>query len=457
MNNEKLVEELIKNEQYDLADVIAVMTPIDAANYIAANKAYFTKMYNSDDLEQMPLFRKALYDELKTGNVDYNKEFGKDWYKDFENIPLDQIKFVAEKQGKDPNELLVEMRDKATAERRKDIAHEGALGTAMEFFGKRSQEAIERGESPSPIDIGLDVGQTVLEAMPYGQAAKAINNPLVKTALGGVISNTAAPLLTEIADAAVYNNDDRGKFNKYDVLSGTAANAMGANLIRMAGAGLRKFGGDRISNVLMNLGNRESREDAIKAINKMKADIAKKEEIAQKVAKYDGELGQRVVGTDTKYPAALRQEALEYMDNLEDYNKRAAILNKLSKYYPTSKEAKLIKEIDKDILGNDKLVFTDEQLRYFAEDPVMSKYLKELADLPSDKRLAAEEAIKNFITNKIGNYQAEQGKVWTRIPLGLGRSIQARFDEIEKERAIKEEEERILNDLRMRGMLHLSR
>lgn len=421
----------------------------DIVNLVWANKDLPLRMFTNAELEMMPGFNNLLVGEPRTGEVNLEKSFGKDWAYNFENIPYNQIALVAEKNGVDPKELMNSMRKEATEQRRKEIANEGVLGKVMPFVAKRTQEAIERGETPSISDVGLDVAQTGLEALPYGRAAKLINNPYVRTAVGGVLSNTMAPILTEAADAAVYDsNTDRGEFKVRDVASGTAANAMGANLIRLLGAGLKKFGGDRISNVLMNLGNRESREDAINAVHKLKQEIAKKEEIANTVAKFKGTEGQKVIGTKTTYPVELRREALDYIDNAKDYAKRVAILNKLGRYYPVTNEGKLIKEIDKNILGKDDLVFSDKQLRYIANDPVLSKYLNNLRDLPSNERLAAEESIKNFITNKLGNQQAEQGKVWTRIPLGLGRYIQEAVDELDKEEARRQLEEDIYNQYR---------
>ena len=79
---DKIIKELVDNEQYDLADRISdIETDVDVANYLSANRGYYSKMYTTPDLELMPEFRKALYSDLKTGIVDYDKEFGEDWYK----------------------------------------------------------------------------------------------------------------------------------------------------------------------------------------------------------------------------------------------------------------------------------------------------------------------------------------------------------------------------------------
>ena len=83
-----VIDELLDNNYVDLARQIdQIDNDVDVANYINSSKLYYTKTMPSKDLAGMPKFSSALFGELKTGKVDYNKEFGEDWYNKFEEIP----------------------------------------------------------------------------------------------------------------------------------------------------------------------------------------------------------------------------------------------------------------------------------------------------------------------------------------------------------------------------------
>jgi len=409
----------------------------DIINLVWANKDLPLRMFTTDELEMMPGFNNLLVGEPRTGKVNVEKSFGKDWVANFEHIPYNQIALVAEKNGVNPKELMNYMRDEATAQRRKEIANEGVLGTVMPFVAKRTQEAIERGETPSVADVGLDLGQTVLEATPYGRVAKFVTNPVARTLIGGVVSNTAAPLLTETADALVYDDDNaRGQFSATDVGAGALTNTMGANFLRLAGAGLNKVGADKVSAVLMNLGNRESRKDAANTIQQMMDEQGAMSEIA----KMFWDIEKNTFKPEfNKLPNELKAKVLSYMDNADANAVREVILDKLHKANPVTKGQKLAY---KDYQPE----FLDDEIRYMMKDPQLSKYLSgdyNLYKLPSEARLAAEESAKNLLTNKLGSYQQEQGKAFTRIPFGLGRAIQNYIDE----KAAEEEERKLIDDL----------
>mgnify|MGYP003439446387 FL=1 len=85
------------------------------------------------------------------------------------------------------------------------------------------------------------------------------------------------------------------------------------------------------------------------------------------------------------------------------------------------------------------------------KDPQLSKYLSgdyNFYKLPTETRLATEEAAKNLLTNKLGSYQQEQGKAFTRIPFGLGAMLQKAYDEGKDEEARRKVEEEILKNYR---------
>ena len=430
MNKDKLIEELIKNKQYDLADVISDMTPIDIANYIAANKAYFTKTYNSDDLEQMPLFRKALYDDLKTGIVDYDKEFGKDWYKEYGQIPVDQIKYVAEKQGVDWKDLNNKMGQEATKRLRYDIAHDGSLsGLITEFVAPRSVEAVERGESPSGKDIGLDVGQNILYAAPWARAtAPLAKYGLVGRIIQGTAGNAVTPAITEVADDIAYDDPDnpRSKFSTGDVATGTAVNLTTPWLIRGALMGTGKLltgKGRELANKYMQFGTqRTTKED----IPRLLSDAAHESEQRQ------------VKNTVTK----LMPNSSELIDIAD------------AEVYNQAKEELRGKVLYKLQLGKHaKSDFTSDELKLIASDPEI-RNLVNTKDLPSSRQLRIEEEIKNYLTNQAGTGWFAQESPWMRIPI-VGSRINRTVKEAEIQDSIDNERARILDDLRARNMLHL--
>lgn len=195
----KLLEGLI-NSVAKLDDDKAIV------NTIWANKDLPLRMFTTDELKLMPSFNTLLIGEPYKDKIDLDKAFGKDWYKNTAGIPYNKIALVAAKEGRSPNTVLNEITEEATKRNRYDIAHEGVLGTVLPFIAKRTQEAIERGETPSGWDVGLDVGETALQAVPYGRAAGFIGNKAGKFLLSKLLSNATAPVLTEAADAAVYDS-----------------------------------------------------------------------------------------------------------------------------------------------------------------------------------------------------------------------------------------------------------
>lgn len=68
---------------------------------------------------------------------------------------------------------------------------------------------------------------------------------------------------------------------------------------------------------------------------------------------------------------------------------------------------------------------------------------------PTEARFMQEEATKNLITNKLGSYQQEQGKAFTRVPFGLGPMLQKAYDDHVAEEARRKAEEDIMNEYRI--------
>lgn len=410
----------------------------DIVNTVWANRELPLRMFTEPELKRMPGLSNLLVGQPYDTKIDYEKAFGKDWYTKTGQIPYNQIAIVAAKQGRDPAALSKEMADSATTRLRYDAAHEGVLGTLMPFFAKRTQEAIERGEEPGVKDYALDAGQTVLEAVPYGRAARFASKP-VNFLVSRILSNAATPLLTEAADAAAYDTTNaRGKFEWKDVVTGALTNAMGEGFLRAGGAVASRLGLDDIGAKLMRLGDAKSAQQARKEVyGNVKADleaIKNKETIGTKMGDVDAQV------TDPEYMDFLRARAIDYYDNIDTYTAREIILKKLKSMYDDA--GKKIKR---------KAGLSDEDIRFMMKDPVLSKYVgieSGYSTLPLESTLATEEAVKNLITNKIGNSQYEQGRAFTRIPLGLGRAIQDKLDEEAADEAQRKKEEDIYRKYR---------
>lgn len=412
----------------------------DIVNTVWANKDLPLRMFTNDELGMMPSLSNILVGDHYDKKIDFDKTFGKNWYKDISNIPYNQVAIIAAKQGRDPRQVIHEMTDEAIQKNRYDAAHKGVLGAVMPFVAKRTQEAIERGEEPTYKDYGLDLLQTGLEATPYGRAAKFINNPGGRFLVSKILSNSMAPVLTEVADAAAYDSTNtRGNFNKVDVGSGILANLLGEGFLRAGGAFVNKASGGKAGSRLMNLGEgksaQEYRKETYSNINNDLSILNAKENMAKNFGD---------INTKTTNPEILdkfRSEALDYYDNADIYATRETILNKLKGMY--NDKGKKVKSM---------AGLSDEDIRFMQRDPVLSKYIGAESGytlLPEASQLAAEESFKNLLTNKVTNYQQEQGKAFTRIPFGIGTSVQKWYDEQAKEEAERKFEEDLYNKYKL--------
>ncbi len=422
---DKIVKELLKNKQYDLANMIdTIESDVDVANYISSNRGYFTKAYTTPDLELMPEFRKILYSDLKTGEVDLDKEFGSDWYKDYEQIPSDQIKFVADKQGVTYGKLVNEMGKQATEKRRQDIAKDGSLsGYITEFVAPRSVEAIERGESPSISDAFLDIGQNVAYAVPWGR----ISAPLARLGFAGklgqgTIGNAATPLIMESADAIAYDDSTRGKWKLGDVITESTVNATTPWLLRgaMMGAGKLTTGKGRdLVNKWMQLGtDRTTKEDVPGLLTELNNNQFRKD-VANTIAE--------------KYPntVSLIRQADAAAYNKESAALRESVINKLDTY--------------QQMPFTGKPNFTQEELKLIATDPEIRK-LVDTDILPTNRQLRTEEEIKNYLTNQAGTYWYDEESPWTRVPV-VGTRIDKYIKDKDKEEQSQAKRDSILLDV----------
>lgn len=439
----------------------------DIVNTVWANKDLPLRMISDKDLSEMlPGLSNLLIGEPRTGKVNLEKSFGKDWAYNFENIPYNQIALVAEKNGVNPKELMYTMRDMATAKRREDIAHgrwdpndplyknifNEIGGTALNLFGKRQQEAIARGEDPSLKDYGLDIGQSMLEAVPYGRLAKFAKAPTMLNAAAYGGSVAMSPLVTEIADANLYEDSNpRGQFDPYEVLTGVGTNIVGDVLLRGGGNVADRVFGGKVGKRMLHLGEGESTTTALaNELKNIDHQIANNEMniIRNKQGK---SVGTRIAGSNEQRAAALEAEqnlnklkyekqALEEIDYRYNDNKARDMA------YP--KGHSIVPEHLRD-LNRPRTVLTDDQIKLLSKDPNLAKYLRlDVEPGITEGQLLREAALRTLITNKYGSIQNEQGKALTRLPFGIGPALQKYVDEQYEDEALRKAYEDIYNQYR---------
>lgn len=439
----------------------------DIVNLVWANKDLPLRMFTTDELDMMPGFNNLLIGEPRTGEVNLEKAFGKDWAYNFENIPYNQIALVAEKNGIDPKKLMYTMRDMATAQRRDDIAHgrwdpndpwykniaNEIGGTALDLFGQRQQEAIARGEDPSLKDYGLDIGQSVLEAVPYGRLAKLAKAPTLLNAAAYGGSVAAAPIVTEIADANLYEDSNpRGQFEPYEVLAGIGTNLVGDVLLRGGGNVADRVLGGKFGKRMLHLGEGESLSESLaKDLKNINSQIANNTQLMIRNTEGRG-VGTRIAGSNEQRAAALKAER-----NLNKLNYDKQILEEVDYRYNNNKARDKVYGKDGHSIvpehlrnmNRPKAGMSDAQLTAMVNDPNLAKYLRlDVEPGLTEGQLLRESALRTLITNKYGSLQNEQGKALTRLPFGIGPVLQKYIDEQERDEAIRKAYEDIYNQYR---------
>lgn len=493
---DKVLDELYKNNYRDLYNQIdQIDNDVDVANYINSSKKYFTQTMTNKDLEGMPTFSQALFGELKTGNVDYNKEFGEDWYNKFEEIPYQEIEFVANKQGVNPKDLINKMGEEATKLRRQDIALgkdgdklDRAAGFVTNMVFPRGTEAVARGEEPSREDYIGDVLQNVLYATPWGSVARGlgVTSKVGGALIRGVASNVTAPLTTEIYDTSVYDKENpRGNFSIADVAGGTATNIITPELLRFGSsrAGryipyfnkFNEFGGGQTAKEIAVEEFGKYRHVPIRMADDPTVSVAQRslsKEMKQ-LSESDPALYRILTGNPTKgvIPKGSRWAAIRDIVGA----KGKSIEEKANNYLKSrgfkgnsyiSPDGRIFNADTPDELitilqqhnvqvPTDLMVHSVKPSQHYGPvSKTLMNYYDEFAASRAAEgaktagQIAKEESIKNYITNNAGDKFAEEGKIYTRIPFGIGLAVQNYVDEQDKEEQDKLLQEAILEELK---------
>lgn len=456
---DKVLDELYKNNYRDLYNQIdQIDNDVDVANYINSSKKYFTQTMSNKDLEGMPTFSQALFGELKTGKVDYDKEFGKDWYNRFEEIPYQEIKYVADKQGVNTNELAQKMAQEATKLRRYDIAHgnnpdasfmDKVGSIAMSLFGRRQQEAIERGEDPKLRDYAGDVVEQVLSFVPFGTIARGLNASSKIGKLLTMASNGAVPLASESYDAIAYDDSNpRGKFSTSDVISGGVNNAVSPLAIKgvvggMAGA----VGNHKVEDAVRNFAKLDVpiKEDRISRLlgGLRNSPQARAQSYSTKINTNPEKAAKDLTANKLSKGLAFDKDYKSTYDRL--YAKLAARQGRFNGTNPNKKIAAGSVKISYNEAMKD---FTPDELQFIVHDPDLGKYLpSELNRMTKLSDLGLEEGFEHYMTNQHGNIWAKDANPWTRLGY-FGEVISDRMEEQDKEEQDKLLEEAILEELK---------
>lgn len=486
------------DELYNIID--GMNNDTDVYNYINANRTTFTRSpaFSQMLLEDMPTFSDALFGQLKTGKVDYDKEFGSDWVNNFEEIPFEQIKYVADKQGVSFNDLTKEMASEATRRRREEIADPDLFGdapimdkvggTLMSLFSRRQQEAIKKGQEPSFRDYAGDIGENTLYAIPWGRGASVIgkvgskiNKALMNKGSQFVLNNMATPVATEAYDALAYStpytvngvdndvyNDERKDFSGTDIAAGTAINATAPFLVRALGQGMKKMnlpGSTTLSTLntgetskeiahknMSKFNINDATNPFAKSVNRKKANdfiglpedektVIANGALADIASKEEPTFGDKLL----KYAKAKDGEYV-YVDKSGD----KFISNSLEGLEELVKKTHDIPEsMNYQLHGMGKFISGEKPKLYY--DPELMKIYDKSPYVATEEytpftQMLKEEGAMNYITNQLGNVNAEHSDPYTRVPLVGGyisRMMKQRAEEADK----KALEQQIIEEL----------
>lgn len=492
---DKVLDELFKNNYEELYNQIDKLeSDIDVANYINSSKKYFDQTMSSKDLEGMPTFNKALTGKLRTGKVDYDKEFGKDWYNNFEGISRHDINSVAELQGVDPVELTYQMADEATKRRQQDISlgkDGGKLkrvaGFVTNMVRPRFTEAVARGEDPTAKDNVGDILQNALYVTPWGGAARGLGatSRVAGALIRGAASNATNPILTEAYDTAVYDgeNNPRGNFSVADVAGGTATNIITPQLLRSligrtgryipSARKFNEFGGgstakeiaedefDKYMKVTLNKANTSKLTVPQRKVVNQVESLHRDNNNIYGVLTGKTTIGGRPEGSEyANIKAIVGSEGKNIGEKVDNYLKSRlfghhSYIADNGRIFNADTPDNLIEMLknNKVQVPNDLKLYSKNQSKSYSpvSKTIMDYYDGSPAALTSEMantggQIAKEEAIKNYITNNLGDKLAEEGMIYTRIPL-VGPLIQRYANEQEKEEQDKALQEEILNEL----------
>ena len=495
----RLIEE-INNSNYKnnpllkgLADQVKGMSDKELREYLWVSRGVIDNRMTKPMLDALPSLEKYIREEPTFGveKKDYDKMFGVENALDkaFDGtLNYKDIEYRARQNGMTAKQLLNQMANDKTAKDRKEVAHGGKIsdifdgekyrsfwdnpiatnvgGAALSLFGRRQQEAIERGEDPTLKDYAGDIGEQALYAVPMGKVVQAASVPA--KAAWGLGSAAIVPHISELYDSIVYPEDNpRGEYSETDALVGTGTNLAAPYGLRMLGRGGRKIGLDNFAKPLAELGEGETAKEAS---DRVKSSFGNLRTVAPderfKLPGKDWEASKEASDLFRTNPRKWSQINVPPKDAKATLFDIASVKGKPSTVkMPDGKEVKMGESLytkyeawlkknnlPKDTPINEVLGWGGNDKSFISEE-AMKMYndlgLNATEGLQSKADLVKSDALKNYLTNQFGNFTYGDENI--RLPflsygsmfgLDLNKNLQEMREKKKRDKAIEEAEKK---------------
>lgn len=497
-----------------MSEQIKDMSDKDVREYIYNQRQYLNQMLPGKAVEAIPDLQEYMTVQPNYGvkNTNYAKMFNDpDILDKLNEYSFRDIDYIARKNGMSGKELLNDLTEAKIAKDRNLIAHGGrwrdvadadkyrALddnpiasnigGSLLTVFGRRQQEAIERGEEPSEWDIAGDVGEGLLYATPLGRIAQPISIP-AKLAYSGTAA-ALVPHITEAYDAAVYDDEKnpRSEYSEADALVGTGVNLVAPYGIRRVGQGIgRVTNSPKISKIWGELAEGKSADEVIKdaeavrnrigrnrgrvsqpgtagdltpayykeAANAGELTTAKENQLMKSLSNEQGVTtpNQQALNAAIKDPSILNNENLTIYKKTGNVKYNSELTN-VDKYSPAewTTLVKAMKNKEKTYLwhGQRKQVPDMKDIKAalnpdFVKNYQNSPYATSMF-LKSGRELTGEDAIKNYLTNQFGNFTYADKTInipgLSMLPIDVNQYVKDYRADKERQEAIEQSRKRL--------------
>ena len=497
-----------------MTEQIKDMSDKDVREYIYNQRQYLNQMLPGKAIESIPDLQEYMTVQPNYGvkNTNYAKMFNDpDILDKLNEYSFRDIDYIARKNGMSGKELIKDLTDAKIAKDRNLIAHGGRWrdvtdtdkykswrdnpiasnvgGSLLTVFGRRQQEAIERGEEPELEDIAGDVGEGLLYATPLGRIAQPISIP-AKLAYSGATA-AAVPHITEAYDAAVYDDKDnpRSEYSEADALIGTGVNLVAPYGIRRVGQGIgRVTNSPKISKIWGELAEGKSADDVIneaeavrnrigrnrgrvtqpgtagdltpayykEAANAGELTTAKENQLMKSLSNEQGVTtpNQQALNAAIKDPSILNNENLTIYKKTGNVKYNSELTN-VDKYSPAewTTLVKAMKNKEKTYLWHGqrkqvpdmkdiKAALNPEFVKNYQNSPyATSMFLK------SGRELTGEDAIKNYLTNQFGNFTYADKTInipgLSMLPIDVNQYVKDYRADKERQEAIEQSRRRL--------------
>lgn len=489
-----------------MTEQIKDMSDKDVKEYIYNQRQFLNQMLPGKAIESIPDLQEYMTIQPDYGvkNTNYAKMFNDpDILDKLNEYSFRDIDYIARKNGMNGKELLKDLTEAKIDKDREAIAHgrwrkDASIpenianeigGTLLTLFGRRQQEAIERGEEPELKDIAGDVGEGLLYAAPLGRIAQPISIP-AKMAYSGVTA-AAVPHITELYDAAVYDDkkNPRSEYSEADALVGTGVNLVAPYAIRELGEGVGRItNSPKITKIWGQLAEGKSADDVINEAEAVRNRIgrnrgrvsqpgtagdltpayykeaasagelttAKENQLMKSLSKEQGVTtpNQQALNAAIKDPSILNNENLTIYKKTGNVKYNSELTN-VDKYSPAewTTLVKAMKNKEKTYLwhGQRKQVPDMKDVKAalnpdFVKNYQNSPYATSMF-LKSGRELTGEDAIKNYLTNQFGNFTYADKSInipgLSVLPIDINQYVKDYRADKERQDAIEQSRKRL--------------